>query len=150
MTNTDICLSLGRWLPFIQVSSPICVVIPFTPGVCLDATTAYQVETQVPVCVQVHGAVHCLSSATNSAHFDLSACSTFALYWCNYQQYCCYKIRHLSLFSCYRYCRGSKKNTPKVKMLEDEIKLFCSCLYIFNDALFFLMLKRVVMSFFEN
>lgn len=34
-------------------------------------------------------------------------------------------------------------------MLEDETKLFISCLYILHDALFFLMLKRVV-SVFEN
>lgn len=51
-------LSLGRQLPFIQASSHICV--PFTPMACLDATTACQVEIQVPVCVHVHGAVHCL------------------------------------------------------------------------------------------
>lgn len=47
--------------------------------VCLDATTVCQVEIQVPVCVYVHGAVHCLNSATNSAYFDLSAYSTFAV-----------------------------------------------------------------------
>lgn len=46
--------------------------------------------------------------------------------------------------------KGSKENTPKVKMLKDETKLFSSCLYLFNDALFLLMLKRVVMRFFEN
>lgn len=72
-------------------------------------------------------------------HFDLSAYSTFAPYWFNYQQYCCYKIRDLPLFLCYRYCKGSKKNTPKVKILEDETKLFSSCLYIFNDIQFVLM-----------
>lgn len=79
MTSTDTCLSLGRKLPFIQASSLICVVMPFTLMVCLDATTACQMEIQVPVCVYVHGAAHCLNGATNSVHFDLSAYSTFAL-----------------------------------------------------------------------
>lgn len=61
----------------------------------LGTTTVCQMETQMPVRVRIRGAVHYLSSATNSAHFDLCACKTVALFWCNYQQYYCYKIMNL-------------------------------------------------------
>lgn len=53
------------------------------------------------------------------------------------------------MISCYRYCEGSKKNTPKVKMLKDGIKLIITCMFVyFNDTLFFLMLKSAVLRFF--
>lgn len=61
----------------------------------LGTTTVCQMEIQVPVCICIHGAIHYLSSATDSACFDLCAYKTVALYWCNYQQYCCYKITNL-------------------------------------------------------
>lgn len=50
----------------------------------LGTTTVCQMEIQVPVCVCIHGATHYLSSATNSAHFDLCVYKTVALYCSNY------------------------------------------------------------------
>lgn len=66
-------------MPFVQVSSHICVIIPFSPNVCIGTTTAYKMGTQVPVCVPIHGAIHYISSTTNSARFDHCVYKTCSL-----------------------------------------------------------------------